>query len=143
MRSYEWHVNLKDVDVKPGSRFILEYGISQYLFERLEIRLQGGHAWQSGEDSGSDVYWDTSVKDPISILDGGGVGKGGSGTIYVDGKSVATARIEKTQPLIFSTDKTTGVGLDNQTPVALGIGYGPAETKFNGGINKIVIEVRT
>ena len=73
MPSYEWHGNLKDVDVKPGSRFILEYGISQYLSERLEITLQGGHAWQSGEDSGSDVYWDTSVKDQMSIF-GGGIG---------------------------------------------------------------------
>jgi hypothetical protein len=74
--------------------------------------------------------------------DGGGVGKGGDGTINVNVKSVATARIEKTQPLIFSADETTDVGLDNQTPVALGIGYGPVETKFTGEINKIVIEVK-
>ncbi len=73
MPSYEWHGNLKDADVKPGSRFMLEYGISQYLSERLEITLQGGHAWQSGEDSGSDVYWDARVKDQMNIL-GGGIG---------------------------------------------------------------------
>jgi len=74
--------------------------------------------------------------------DGGGVGKGGDGTLYVNDKSVATARIEKTQPLIFSADETADVGLDNQTPVALGIGYGPEETKFNGKINKVVVEVK-
>jgi arylsulfatase len=73
--------------------------------------------------------------------DGDGLGKGGKGTIYVDDKSVASARIEKTQPLIFSADETADVGLDNQTPVALGIGYGPAETKFIGKIDKIVVEV--
>ena len=73
MPSYEWHGNLKDADVRPGSRFILEYGISQYISERLEISLQGGHAWQVGEDSGADVYWDTSVKDQMSIV-GGGIG---------------------------------------------------------------------
>ncbi len=73
MPSYEWHGNLKDVDVKPGSRFILEYGVSQYISERLEITLQGGHAWQTGEDSGSDVYWDTRVKDQMSLF-GGGIG---------------------------------------------------------------------
>jgi hypothetical protein len=33
------------------------------------------------------------------------------------------------------------VGVDNQTPVALGIGYGPGETRFTGKINKLVIEV--
>ncbi len=73
MPSYEWHGNIKDADVKPGSRFILEYGISQYFSERLEITLQGGHAWQSGEDSGSGVYWDTRIKDQMSIF-GGGIG---------------------------------------------------------------------
>lgn len=71
MPSYEFHGKLKDADVKPGSRFFLEYGISQYLSERLEVNLQGGHAWQIGEDSGSDVYWDTSVKDQMSTLSGG------------------------------------------------------------------------
>ena len=45
-------------------------------------------------------------------------------------------RIEKTQPLIFSADETADVGLDNQTSVALGIDYGPAETKFNGKSTK-------
>ncbi len=73
MPSYEFHGKLKDADVKPGSRFILEYGISQYVSERFEVTIQGGHAWQSGEDSGSDVYWDTGVKDQMSTF-GGGVG---------------------------------------------------------------------
>ncbi|MBA7587550.1 hypothetical protein ES708_29581 [subsurface metagenome] len=74
--------------------------------------------------------------------DGGGRGKGGSGNLYVNGKSVGTARIEKTQPNVFSADETADVGLDNQTPVALGIGYGPAETKFNGKIDKVIVEIK-
>ena len=73
MPSYEWHGTLEGADVRPGSRFILEYDISQYLSERFEITLQGGHAWQIGEDSGDDVYWDKSVKDQMSIV-GGGIG---------------------------------------------------------------------
>ncbi|WP_439102966.1 hypothetical protein [Congregibacter sp.] len=32
--------------------------------------------------------------------------------------------------LAFSPDETADVSLDNQTPVALGIGYGPKETRF-------------
>ncbi len=32
------------------------------------------------------------------------------------------------------------LGSDNQTPVALGIGYGPTETKFTGKIHKIVVD---
>lgn len=73
--------------------------------------------------------------------DGGGRGKGGDATLLVDGKQVAKARIGKTQPNIFSADETADVGLDNQTPVAQGIGYGPEETRFTGKIHEIVVEV--
>ncbi len=73
MPSYEWHGKLKDADVKPGSRFLLEYGISQYLSERFEVTLQGGHAWQTGEDTGRDVYWDPTLKDQMSTF-GAGIG---------------------------------------------------------------------
>ena len=73
--------------------------------------------------------------------DGGGMGKGGDVRLSIDGKMVATGRVEKTQGFIFSADETADVGLDNQTPVALGIGYGPAETRFSGKIHKIRIDV--
>jgi arylsulfatase len=73
--------------------------------------------------------------------DGGGAGKGGKATLYVNGKPVAEGRVEKTQPNIFSADETADVGVDNQTPVAEGIGIGP-ETRFTGTIGKVVLEVR-
>ena len=73
--------------------------------------------------------------------DGGGVGKGGKATLSVNGKPVAEGRVEKTQPNIFSADETADVGVDNQTPVAEGIGIGP-ETRFTGTIDKITLEVR-
>jgi arylsulfatase A-like enzyme len=76
------------------------------------------------------------------VYDGEGLGKGGKATIYVNGKAVADARVEKTQPNIFSADETADVGLDNQTPVAEGIGYGPAETRFTGKINKVIVTVK-
>ena len=58
----------------------------------------------------------------------------------VDGLSVAEGRVAKTQPNIFPADETADVGIDNQTPVAQGIGIG-AETRFTGRINKIALEV--
>ncbi len=76
------------------------------------------------------------------VYDGDGLGKGGLTTIYVDGKAVADGRVEKTQPNIFSADETADVGLDNQTPVALGIGYGPTETNFTGKIDKVIVEIK-
>ena len=74
--------------------------------------------------------------------DGGGVGKGGTATLSVNGKAVAEGRIEKTQPLIFSADETADLGLDNQTPVAEGIGIGREETRFTGKIHKVTVEVK-
>ncbi|MFK5856866.1 MAG: arylsulfatase [Bacteroidota bacterium] len=76
------------------------------------------------------------------VYDGDGLGKGGTTTIYVDGKAVADGRVDKTQPNIFSADETADVGLDNQTPVALGIGYGPEETNFTGIIDKVIVEIK-
>jgi hypothetical protein len=71
--TYEFHGKIKGSNVIPGSRIGLDYGISQYLSERFEVTIQGGHAWQVGKDKGGDVYWDTSVKDQLSTL-GGGLG---------------------------------------------------------------------
>jgi len=73
---------------------------------------------------------------------GDGKGLGGDAVLYLDGKKIASMHIAKTQPNMYSADETADVGLDNQTPVALGIGYGPAETKFTGKIDKMVIEVK-
>ncbi|MCK5355059.1 MAG: arylsulfatase, partial [Methyloprofundus sp.] len=74
--------------------------------------------------------------------DGGGPGKGGKAKLSVNGKKVAEGRIKKTQPLIFSADETADVGLDNQTPVAEGIGIGREETRFTGKIYKITLKVK-
>ena len=55
------------------------------------------------------------------------MGKGGVGTITVNGKKVVEKRIEKTQPGIFSVDDLADVGIDEGTQVA---NYGPS-SKFN------------
>jgi len=74
--------------------------------------------------------------------DGGGNGKGGKATLSVNGKTVSEGRVEKTQPNMFSADETADVGLDNQTPVAEGIGIGPEETRFTGEIEKVTIDLK-
>ncbi len=76
------------------------------------------------------------------VYDGEGLGKGGVATLSVNGEPVAKGRIDKTQPLIFSADETADVGLDNQTPVAEGIGIGRDETRFNGKIHKVTVAVK-
>ncbi len=84
----------------------------------------------------------TATVKPDFIYDGGGLGKGGMATLSVNRKTAAEGRIEKTQPLIFSADETADVGLDNQTPVAEGIGVGREETRFTDTIHKITLEVK-
>lgn len=73
--------------------------------------------------------------------DGDGLGKGGLGTLSVDGRKLAQGRIEKTQPMIFSADETADVGIDDSTPVVAGIGEGAA-TRFTGKIEKVTVEVK-
>ena len=48
--------------------------------------------------------------------DGGGLGKGGDVTLYVDGDKVGEGRVEATVPMVFSADETTDVGRDTATP---------------------------
>lgn len=73
--------------------------------------------------------------------DGGGLGKGGTGTLSVNGNEVAEGRIDRTQPRIFSADETADVGIDEATPVVEGIGEG-AQTRFTGKIEKVIVEVK-
>jgi arylsulfatase len=68
--------------------------------------------------------------------DGGGMGKGGVGTIFVNDKMVVEKRIEKTQPGIFSVDDLADIGVDDGTHVA---DYGPS-SRFNGKIEYVTIE---
>src|SRR5262249_41258809 len=69
--------------------------------------------------------------------DGGGLGKGGTMTISVDGEEVATGRIEKTVPFAFGLE-TVDVGLDWGRPVADDY----TSTIFTGGsLNSVLVEI--
>ena len=72
--------------------------------------------------------------------DGGGLGKGGVGTIFVNSVKVGEGRVARTQPMLFSADETADVGMDDATPVTED--YKANENKFNGKIIKIVLEVK-
>jgi len=73
--------------------------------------------------------------------DGGGLGKGGVGTISVNSQKVAEGRIERTQAGIFSADEGTDAGEDGETPVVEDYGV-PAPYLFTGKIDKITIETK-
>jgi arylsulfatase len=71
--------------------------------------------------------------------DGGGLGKGGMGTLYIDGEKVGEGRIGRTQPTIISADETADVGIDLATPVVEVIGA-KRQSKFTGRIPKVTVE---
>jgi arylsulfatase A-like enzyme len=68
--------------------------------------------------------------------DGGGLGKGGTGTLSVDGTKVREGRLAKTQPGMFSVDDLADVGTDDGTPVT---DYGAA-AHFNGRVEKVTVQ---
>jgi arylsulfatase len=71
--------------------------------------------------------------------DGGKPGAGGTGTIFINGKKVATGRIERTIPFIFGAE-TADVGMDLYTPVTAD--YKKGDNKFTGKINKVTIDLK-
>src|SRR5215468_3910062 len=66
--------------------------------------------------------------------DGGGVGKGGTGTVFVDGKAAAQGRLEQAILGRFSADETFDTGEDTGSPVSDAY---KAPFRFAGTIKKV------
>ncbi len=49
--------------------------------------------------------------------DGGGLGKGGTVTLYVDGDQAGSGHVERTHAFVFSLDETADIGCDTGSPV--------------------------
>lgn len=71
--------------------------------------------------------------------DGDGLGKGGTATLYVDGRQVGQGRVDATVPMIFSADETADVGSDSATPVSTD--YGPRDSRFTGRIHWVRLDI--
>src|SRR5262249_37601934 len=75
------------------------------------------------------------------VYDGGGLGKGGKGTLTVDGKAVGESRIEKTNPLgKFTLDESFDVGMDTGSPV-IDDYDAKMPFKFTGTLRKVAIKL--
>ncbi len=72
--------------------------------------------------------------------DGGGLGKGATATLSVNGKKAAEGRIAHTVPLVFSGDEGADVGVDEATPVT--DAYKEGDNRFTGKIHKVTVEVK-
>jgi arylsulfatase len=74
-------------------------------------------------------------------VEGPGLGKGGTGTLLVDGKEVAKKSMENTIPIDFPEDETFDVGLDTRTGVAMLEYRYDCPFKFTGKINKLTFDL--
>jgi arylsulfatase len=125
------------------------------------ILAQGGRfgGWSLYMKDGKPVYaynflglerFTIAAKDPVPAgkakirfefaYDGGGLAKGGLGTIFVNDKKVAEGRIERTQPMAFSLDDAADVGMDEGTPVTEE--YKSSDSAFIGKILKVTVDVK-
>ncbi len=71
--------------------------------------------------------------------DGGGLGKGGTVSLFLDGSKVGEGRVDATVPMVFSGDETADVGNDTGTPVTDDLAEGKAG--FTGSVKWVQIDV--
>jgi hypothetical protein len=70
---------------------------------------------------------------------GGGLGKGASISLYVDGDKAGEGSVDRTHAYLFSMDETMDVGCDVGEPVSKD--YGPKDNAFNGKIHWVQIDI--
>jgi arylsulfatase len=71
--------------------------------------------------------------------DGGGLGKGGDITLFVNGEQIGQGRVEATTPLTFSFDETCDIGKETGSPVSTD--YGDHDNAFSGEVNWVQIDL--
>ena len=70
---------------------------------------------------------------------GGGLGKGGDVTLFVDGEKVGIGHVAATASTVFSADDGCDVGCDTGSPVSPD--YGPRGNAFNGSVRGVQLAV--
>jgi len=70
---------------------------------------------------------------------GGGLGKGGTASLYVDGKKVGEGKVGATAAMIFSADDGCDVGVDTGSPVSPD--YGSRGNEFTGRVKGVQLAI--
>jgi arylsulfatase A-like enzyme len=70
---------------------------------------------------------------------GGGLGKGGTASLYVDGKKVGEGKVAATAAMVFSADDGCDVGVDTGSPVSPD--YGAHGNEFTGTIKGVQLAI--
>lgn len=104
-----------------GWGFYLLKGKPVYVWNLLDlkrVRWEGPEALPPGKHTLEfDFKYDGIGFATLAFNNRSGIGRGGTGVLKVDGKPVATQKMEHTIPLILQWDETFDIGADTGTPV--------------------------
>ncbi len=99
------------------------------LFGLQQFKIYGDEALSAGEHQVRLEF----------AYDGGGLGKGGTNTLYVDGEKVAEGRADATVPMLFSADETLDLGGDTASYVS--DDYDAKTNTFTGRVKWVQIDL--
>ncbi len=110
------------------------------LVDLKRIKWEGQEALAAGKHVLEfDFKYDGLGMGTLAFNNVSGVGRGGTGVLKVDGKEVATQKMERTLPFILEWDENLDVGSDTGTPVDDKDYQVPFA--FTGKINKITLTI--
>ena len=88
------------------------------LFDLERVKWQGADALSPGKHTVEfDFKYNGLGAGTLAFNNTSGIGQGGTGVLKVDGKEVASQKMERTIPLIMQWDETFDIGSDTGTPV--------------------------
>jgi arylsulfatase len=126
-----------------GYGFYLLKGKPVYLYNLFGMqrtRWEGKQALAPGKHTLEfDFKYDGLGAETLKYGSPSGLGQGGTGTLKVDGKVVATKKIEKTIPMLMQWDESFDVGADTGSPVNDEDYQTPF--RFNGEIHKLTLTI--
>ena len=126
-----------------GYGFYLLKGKPVFLWNLIDlerIKWEGPDALAPGKHTVEfDFKYDGLGLGTLAFNNMSGLGRRGTGTLKVDGKEVATQKMERTLPMILQWDESFDIGSDTLTGVN-DADYQPPFT-FTGKLNKLTIKV--
>jgi arylsulfatase len=110
------------------------------LVDLKRVRWEGKEALTPGKHVVEfDFKYDGLGAGTLAFNNMSGIGRSGTGVLKVDGKEVATQKMEHTIPLILQWDETFDVGSDTGTPVEDKDYQCPFP--FTGKLNKLTLKL--
>jgi arylsulfatase len=111
------------------------------LLDLQRVRWEGPEALTPGKHTIEfDFKYDGLGDGTLAFNSTSGIGRGGTGTLEIDGKEVAAQKMEHTLPLTLALDATFDIGAATSTPVDDSDYQVPF--KFTGKIDKLTIRVQ-